>query len=124
MENPIFNELWNNLVYKIMIKGKDYILTFDEITYYNELLKLNIPVTKTINVIDFYYEIYYSLLCRYNKIIKRGQKYILKPIGIYSKLVLTDRVTTDINLKKYVKSNSYFMKIINKFNMLFNLCNK
>jgi hypothetical protein len=123
IENPIFSELWNNLVYNIMIKGKDYILTIDEIQYYNKLLNLNIQVSKKNTINDIYYEIYYSLLCRYNKIIKRASKYILIPIGIYSKLVLTARESTDINLKKYVKSTNYFIKIINKFN-IFNLCNK
>lgn len=64
IENPINNDLWNNLVCNIIRYGSNYELNKEEIEYYQFLLDINI--TK-INIKDVYYEIYNFLLNKYSK---------------------------------------------------------
>lgn len=97
--NPIYKDLWNNLVYNIMIYGGDYNLSQDEIKYYSKLIGIKIKLT---NIKDVYYDLYYSLLIKYNKIKIVKDTILLDPIGPYSKLVLSKRETKSIKLLKKV----------------------
>jgi hypothetical protein len=121
IENPIHNKLWNNLVYIIMISGKEYNLSSDEIFIYSKLLNLDLFLS---NIKDVYYEIYFKLLFKYNKIVKKNDIDIyIEPIGPYSKLTLKKR-NIDIkyfeNMQKYLIKTNIEKTIIKKKNF----CNR
>lgn len=87
LKNPIKDPLWNNIILNVMIYGSSYNLTSDEINIYNKIF--NIDIKKT-SIEDVYYEIYWNLTLKYNKIYKLNRSYFFKPDGLFSKLTLNE----------------------------------
>jgi len=85
--NPIKDPIWNNIILNVMIHGSSYNLTPDEINIYNNIF--NIDIKKT-SIEDVYYEIYWNLTLKYNKIYKSNRSYFFKPYGLFSKLTLNE----------------------------------
>ena len=77
--NPITCVAWNKFVARIMQQIYPY-----NIYMYASLFSIKIKKDK---LVDIYYEIYSTLLLKFNKV-KKG-KYI--PIGIFSKLTMETR---------------------------------
>jgi len=137
LKNPIKDPLWNNIALNGMIHGKTYDLTKDEINVYNKIF--NIDIKKT-TIEDIYYEIYWNLTLKYNKIYrinntpnthnlsnssnKKIRKYFLKPSGNMSKLTLNilnsnlDECNFDKeimeNMVKCIDIDTYLDEIIDK----------
>ena len=63
IENPIKTDLWNNLVCNVMINGKDYNMSNDEIIYFEKTIGLQI---KSTNIFQVYYEILSELKKRFS----------------------------------------------------------
>ena len=101
LDNPLLNSIWNNLVYNVMINGKDYILSLDEIKLYNEILNIDL---KELNIVNVYYEIFHFLKNKYNDVKKEGKKYYLVPNGKFSKLTLDKNEIMNINNTSYKKT--------------------
>jgi hypothetical protein len=90
LETPSYNRLWNNIVLQCMYEGGQYIMSVDEIEIMNYIFKIKITAKKVINV---YYEILWNLKNKFCKrIIVDYNKYIMKPIGKMSSLVLEDKI--------------------------------
>lgn len=108
--NPITDEIWNKLVYSVMIKGIYYRLTLEEIYIYENIFDFKI---KKSNVVDIYYEIFYHLKNKFNKIYKTintdeyNNNYIIEPIGNLSKYVLTSQKFKNKPLFLEEKQDSY-----------------
>jgi hypothetical protein len=101
LENPIKNELWNLLIINIMVHGKKYNLSLQEINLYNSLFNINIVNN---NVVEVYYEIFYFLVTKYNNILKINEsKYLLIPIGRYSSLVLEEQEIESYKINNFIK---------------------
>ena len=81
LDNPIKVKQWNNLVCNIMIHGKKYNMTNEEISYYENMLKIKI---NSINIYDVYYEIFSKIKSKFTKKFKNG----LIPFGKFSRNVL------------------------------------
>ena len=62
INNPIYDKVWNHLMYSFMMYGKDYSLTPSEIQTFNKLLNMNI---ENDNINDVYYEIFDKLKIRH-----------------------------------------------------------
>lgn len=62
INNPIYDKVWNHLMYSFMMYGKDYSLTPPEIQTFNKLLNMNI---ENDNINDVYYEIFNKLKIRH-----------------------------------------------------------
>ena len=60
--NPIYNNIWNNIVYNCMMYGKEYSLTEEEKNVYNKILNIDI---ENDNIHDVYYEIFNKLKVRH-----------------------------------------------------------
>jgi hypothetical protein len=111
IDNPILNKLWNNVALKSIINGKNGILTTEETQMYATIFDMTIYNTQ---INDIYYEIYHELIVRYNKIDKRdsipfNNKYILTPIGTFSKKTLNSQCKTIIDVKLQTKIKDYAM---------------
>ena len=90
LETPSYNRLWNNIVLQYMYEGGQYIMSVDEIEIMNYIFKIKIESKKIINV---YYEILWNLKNKFCKrIVIDHNKYIMKPIGKMSSLVLEDKI--------------------------------
>jgi hypothetical protein len=105
LDNPMFNKLWNNVVLKSIINGKNGILTTEETQMYATIFDMAIYNTQ---INDIYYEIYHELIVRYNKIDKHpsipfNNKYTLIPIGTFSKKTLNTQCKTIIDAKLQTK---------------------
>jgi hypothetical protein len=92
--NPIYNELWNDIVFKVIKDGEDAILTDNEIKFYEKIL--NIPESEHTNkdIKSIYYYIYFKLMKKYNNIIMLNDinSYKIVPIGKFSKLTLDTKI--------------------------------
>jgi hypothetical protein len=96
-ENPIYSEIWNNIVLKSIKNGKDTILNNEEIELYQKIFKFNIDNN---NIYEIFHEIYYQLLLRFTKKeIINESSYNLVNIGQFSKLTLSTKL---INTQKEV----------------------
>jgi len=127
--NPIYLDLWNNIVYKSINNGKNALLNYDEIEFFENLLNIKLDKINKLeninNINNVYYNIYFKLIKKYNKIIKlkKINSYKLTPIGNFSKLVLNTRIIKCdkfkntfkcINLKSSdILSNNIFSWICN-----------
>lgn len=119
--NPIKNPLWNNIMLNVMINGSSYNLTPEEINIYNKIFNINIKKT---SVEDIYYEIYWKLTLKYNKIYKLNRSYFFKPNGLFSKLTLNELNSLNhnfselnneiINNIKYIDIPTYLEEINDK----------
>ena len=90
LETPIYSKLWNNIVLQCMKIGNQYIMSDEEIEIMNYIFKIKISAKKIINV---YYEIFWNLKNKFCKrIIIEYNKYLMKPIGIMSSLVLENKI--------------------------------
>jgi len=104
--NPIYNDLWNELVLNSIKDGKKTILTDDQITFYSKIININInDLNKAKNINNVYYFIYYNLVIRYNKIIKldKNEQYKLIPNGKFSKLALNTKIMNYIEITNIFK---------------------
>lgn len=106
--NPITNDLWNNLMYNIMIYGYDYELLNDDIKFFNDLFCIKIINT---NVRSVYYEIFYKLKFSYNNIYKKKStdEFIIIPKGLFSKYTLETSIITaksDIFFYNFILNNT------------------
>ena len=93
--NPIYNEIWNNIVYNIIKDGKKYTLKNNEIEFYEKLLNIKIKDKIQINnVMNVYYYIYFSLMKKYNNIMMLDNinSFKITPIGKFSKLTLNNKI--------------------------------
>jgi len=88
--NPILNDIWNNIVFKIMVEGREYTLTRDEIELYEQIFNMTFDLEKT-KVFEIYNEIYNGLVGRFNKLYKSPNDAFttLYPIGKFSVLTLS-----------------------------------
>jgi hypothetical protein len=86
-ENPIINKIWNQVVLKMIICGKNCQLTQEEIELYEKIFNMKI-YNKTI--IDIYYEIYGELMTKYNILTEMIEPHMYNciPIGDFSKLTM------------------------------------
>jgi len=86
-ENPIINKIWNQIVLKMIIYGKNCQLIDEEIELYENIFNMKI-YNKTIN--DIYYEIYAELMTKYNILteMEEPNMYNCIPIGEFSKLAM------------------------------------
>jgi hypothetical protein len=91
-ENPIYNELWNNIVLQIMKKGHDYILSDYEKTLYEKIMNIRL---KNISIYNIYNEIFDNLKLKYNTIEHKNKYTITKKSGLFSSLVLSDIIKID-----------------------------
>jgi hypothetical protein len=90
LETPIYSKLWNNIVLQCMKIGNQYIMSDEEIEIMNYIFDIKITSKKIINV---YYEIFWNLKNKFCKrIIIEYNKYLMKPIGKMSSLVLENKV--------------------------------
>jgi len=102
-DNPIKNSTWNNIVLNVIQHGKDYILKEEEKEIYEKIFNIKI---KSSSIIDMYYEIYWNLIIKFNKIYlstnshTSSEDFLLMPIGKYSNLTLDIQ---NINLKDILK---------------------
>jgi hypothetical protein len=103
--NPVIDETWNRLVHKTMINGILYNLTWEEKFIFENIFDTKI---KKSNIVDVYYELLYFLKHKYNKLYKEvdGDKYILEPIGLFSKHTLNNIKFNTIPL--------FYQTVINK----------
>ena len=92
--NPIYNELWNDILYKVIKDDKNALLTDNEIKFYEKIL--NIPESEHINkdIKSIYYYIYFKLMKKYNNIIMLNDinSCEIVPIGKFSKLTLHTKI--------------------------------
>lgn len=109
-DNPILNKLWNSVVLKSIIYGKNGLLNMEEKQMYESIFDMKI-CSEQIN--DIYYEIYNELIVRFNKINKHtsipfNNKYTLTPIGMFSKKTLNTQCKTiiDVNLQTKIKDHA------------------
>jgi hypothetical protein len=73
-----------------MYEGGQYIMSVDEIEIMNYIFKIKITAKKIINV---YYEILWNLKNKFCKrIVVDYNRYIMKPIGKMSSLVLENKI--------------------------------
>jgi hypothetical protein len=104
IDNPIIDKLWNQIVLKTIINGKDNILNNNEKKIYENMF--NIKLKKT-NIVDIYYELYDILLLKFNILVKTAEEdtFVLVPNGKFSlyslksytkQIKLTD--TTGVNI--------------------------
>ena len=104
IDNPIINKLWNQIVLKTIVNGKDNELNNNEKKIYENIFNIKL---KKINVVDIYYEIYDALLLKFNILVKTAEEdtFVLVPNGKFSlyslksytkKIKLTD--TTGVNI--------------------------
>jgi hypothetical protein len=104
IDNPIIDKLWNQIVLKTIINGKDNILSNNEKKIYENMF--NIKLKKT-NIVDIYYELYDILLLKFNILVKTAEEdtFVLVPNGKFSlyslksytkQIKLTD--TTGVNI--------------------------
>jgi hypothetical protein len=102
LDNPILNKLWNSVVLKSIIHGKNGLLTIEEIQIYEAIFDMKI-YNKQLN--DVYYEIYHELIVRFNKIsiTSLTNKYTLTPIGTFSQKALNPQCKTIIDAKLQTK---------------------
>jgi hypothetical protein len=102
-ENPIKSNIWNNIVLNVIQYGKEYMLIDEEREVYEKIFNIKL---KSSNVIDIYYEIYWNLIMKFNKIYlstnseKNIEDFLLMPIGKYSNLTLDIQ---NLNLKNILK---------------------
>ena len=103
--NPIYNESWNNITYKLIKDSKNAILTDDEIEFYEKLLNINIKnllINKYTK--DIYYSIYFNLLTKYNIIeLNDNNSYKIIPSGKFSKLTLNTKIISFDDFKNIFK---------------------
>ena len=87
LENPIINKIWNQVVLKMIVYGKNCQLTEEEIQLYENIFHMKLYY-KT--MIDVYYEIYAELMIKYNIMteISEPHMYNCVPIGDFSKLAM------------------------------------
>jgi len=107
--NPIYDDLWNNITFKIIKDGKNTILTQNEIEFYEKLLNINIKnllsTKNNNNIKNIYYSIYFNLMKKYNIFeLNNNNSYKITPIGEFSKLTLNTRIISFDNLKNIFKS--------------------
>ena len=102
-DNPIKSTVWNNIVLNVIRTGKEYILMEEEKEIYEKIFNIKI---KSSTIIDIYYEIYWSLIMKFNKIYLSSDghtntdDFLLMPVGKYSNLTLDIQ---NINLKDILK---------------------
>ena len=90
LETPVYSRIWNNIVLQCMYEGGQYIMSVDEIEIMNYIFKIKITAKKIINV---YYEILWNLKNKFCKrIVVDYNRYIMKPIGKMSSLVLENKI--------------------------------
>ncbi len=90
LETPVYSRIWNNIVLQCMYEGGQYIMSVDEIEIMNYIFKIKLSAKKIINV---YYEILWNLKNKFCKrIVLDYNRYILKPIGKMSSLVLENKI--------------------------------
>jgi hypothetical protein len=77
LENPIFSSVWNDVVYRLIMNGKDALLSSMEVKIYSSIFSMNI--TKTC-VSEIYYEIFQILKTRYSRT-GSFSKYVLSRNG-------------------------------------------
>ena len=130
LQNPIKDPIWNNIALNAMIHGKNYNLTQDEINVYNKIFDININKN---TIEDVYYEIYWNLTLKYNKIYRINnnnnnnrsiRSYFFKPSGNLSKLTLNilNHNLDEFNIDKQIIDNmiqdididTYFEEITDK----------
>ncbi len=117
-DNPIYNEIWNGLVCNVMIYGKQYILSIDEINLYSKLFNYEF---KQNNIKKLYYEIFDYLLVKFNEAKKINKIYYIIPKGTFSSLVLNNKeVTKEYVVQKgfTINKKSFFKKIIDHFSCI------
>ena len=77
LHSPINSVVWNKLMYKAILYGKDMLITYDELTYIRSILKLKIK-TLSLNVAIIFKEIINELRQTY-KYNGACSKYMLEP---------------------------------------------
>ena len=124
LENPIKTKLWNDLVCSVMTYGKKYIMTFEELEYFEKIL--NIKIEK-LNIVDVYYEIFSKLKTKFlipfnNKNISIGKfsRHVLMPEKIiisYPEKIEENNLIFNIDqildLENFTCELNYFMDISN-----------
>ena len=136
INNPIIDKLWNQIVLKTIINGKDNVLSNNEKKIYENMF--NIKLKKT-NIVDIYYELYDTLLLKFNILVKTAEEdtFVLVPNGKFSlyslksytkQIKLTD--TTGVNIVTNEIDNNEIVNVVNKVyneidnNEIDNLVNK
>jgi hypothetical protein len=124
LENPIKTKFWNDLVCNVMTFGKKYIMTFEELEYFEKILNIKIEEK---NIVDVYYEIFSKLKTRFsmnfndkNISIGRFSRHVLMPEKIIISyppniqenylIFNTDDV---VDLEKFTCEINYFINISN-----------
>ena len=110
IENPIKNKIWNNLVLKMLVYGKDAILNNEEIWLYEKMFNMNFKENTIKNI---FYEIFIKLKLMSNKYIEKNidnlKNHEIIPIGKFSSLVMEKRLRKNNNnnivIKKEEKKN-------------------
>jgi len=95
IENPIYSDLWNDLVLEIITKGNRANITEMQMTKYFELVGLTryseIPILGE-NIVEFYYTLMEQLTKRYYE---PKDKHTIVPVGKFSKLCLTEKIISE-----------------------------
>ena len=118
--NPIINKIWNDLVLNMIKYGGDYVLTDEERTLYQSIFKFEFN-KRTIR--DIYYEIYWNLTKRYNKLFRIMKTdevktlYVLIPDGKFSYLTL-DAKDTDGTAEYNITNKDIQKEYISTYNCL------
>jgi hypothetical protein len=119
LPNPIYHDIWNNIVYNCMKHGINYKINIEELNLYKNLFTFfNIDNEKEYNIKEIYYQIYYNLLKKYtivhkdhfpfinkDELTNKNSKYILKYIGPFSKLSIDKKIITKTFYNKLFNIN-------------------
>ena len=132
LENPVKTTLWNDLVCNVMTYGKNYSMAYNELKYFEKVLKINI---EKINIVEVYYEIFSKLKTNFS--INFNGKNI--SVGKFSRLVLMQekfcinypekldenhlefKTNEILDLKKFSNEIEHFTDISNLPKEIFNI---
>lgn len=102
IENPIKNKIWNNLVLKMLVYGKDAILNNEEISIYKNIFNIEFKENTIKNI---FYELFIKLKSLSNKFVSKNdsdsKNHEIIPIGKFSSLAMSRRLRkNNIEIKK------------------------
>jgi hypothetical protein len=102
-ENPIKNEIFNNLLANVLLCGQSYVLTNDEINFYNHLFKTNIFKEK-MNIVMCYETLFEYLCDKYNYSKNTcSELMIQKPYERSNKSSAVHNTLKDLYKKEYIE---------------------